>query len=148
MSNTKRKREQEKEKISVDRWIAMLSGIMAVAGWALLIMANRPSCDPPPNRPPTIQEFRVGRETLAVGETVDARIFVEDPDLPDDEIHYFWAARKGRIGVQPIRFQGSQVTYVAPDHPVDDVITVVVYDQEGKTDKDFKIITITERGER
>ena len=102
----------------------------------------------PPNQPPEIQAgIRLSQEIVVVGETISARVIVKDPDA-GDEIHYFWAAHLGRIGKQLDRFQGPQVTYVAPDQPGVDFITVVVYDGEGETDREFRPITVTERGQR
>jgi osmoprotectant transport system substrate-binding protein len=135
-------RKKKGPKISIDRWITLVSGIAAVVGWALLIMANMPGTDP---QPPTIQDFQLSQETVEVGETVSARVIVHDPNLPDDEIHYFWAAQLGRIGEQLNRFEGPQVTYVAPDQPGTDFITIIVNDREGATDRDFRTITVTER---
>ena len=141
MSNSKRKWP----KISLDRWIALLSGIAAVIGWALLIVANLPGTDP---QPPTIQHLQLSQETVEAEETVSARVIVHDPNLPDDEIHYSWAAQLGRIGEQLDRFEGPQVTYVAPEQPGVDFITVIVHDRAGATDRDFRHITITERRKR
>jgi osmoprotectant transport system substrate-binding protein len=138
MSAGKRKRP----KISLDRWITLVSGVAAVVGWALLIMANMPGTDP---QPPTIQDFHLSQETVEVGETISAKVIVYDPNLPDDEIQYFWAAQLGQIGEQLNRFEGPQVTYVAPDQPGVDFITIIVNDREGATDRDFRTITITER---
>ena len=75
--------------------------------WTILQMVG-----PLPNQPPTIQNFQLSRDTVPVGETVDARVIVKDPNLPDDEIHYFWAAHLGRIGEQLNRFEGPKITYV------------------------------------
>ena len=112
--------------------------------WTILQMV-----EPKPNEPPVIQDgVRLSREVVSVGETVDARVIVKDPNLPGDEIHYFWAAHLGRIGAQLNRFEGPQVTYVAPDQPGVDFITVIVYDREGETDQAFRPITVTERGKR
>jgi osmoprotectant transport system substrate-binding protein len=141
MSNKKRKWP----KISFDRGIALLSGIAAVVGWALLIIANLPGPDP---QPPTIQHLQLSQETVEAGETVSARVIVHDPNLPDDEIRYSWAAQLGRIGEQLDRFEGPQVTYVAPDQPGVDFITVIVHDRAGAIDRDFRHITITERRKR
>lgn len=101
---------------------------------------------PSPNQPPTIQDgIRLSRPVVSVGEIVPVRVIVKDPDLPGDEIRYFWAAHSGKIGEQLDRFQGSEVIYVAPDLPGIDVIEVMVYDRKGETDKDFCIVTIIER---
>lgn len=127
-----------------DRIIALLSSVMAVVGWALLIMVNARSCVPT-NKPPAIQNFQSSQDTVPAGETIEARVIVKDSNLPDDEIHYFWAAYRGRIGKQLNRFQGDQIIYVAPDTPGLDIITVTVSDSEGEIDKDFKVITVTER---
>ncbi len=135
-------RKRKRPRISLDRWITLVSGIAAVVGWGLLIMANMPGTDP---QPPAIQDFQLSQETVEVGETVSARVIVHDPNLPDDEIHYFWAAQLGRIGEQLNRFEGPQVTYVAPDQPGTDFITIIVNDREGATDRDFRAITVTER---
>ena len=100
---------------------------------------------PPPNQPPTIQDgIRLSQEIVAVGGTISARVIVKDPNLPKDEINYSWAACEGRIGEQLDRFQGPAVIYIAPTIPGRDVITVIVYDREGETDKDFCIVTIKE----
>ena len=102
-------------------------------------------CGPGPNHLPTIQDgIRLSRPVVSVGEIVPVRVIVKDPDLPDDEIHYFWTAYSGKIGEQLDRFQGPEVIYVAPDLPGIDVISVMVYDREGETDKDFCIVTIRE----
>jgi glycine betaine/choline ABC-type transport system substrate-binding protein len=138
MSNKKRKWP----KISLDRWITLVSSIAAVVGWALIIMANMPGTAP---QPPTIQNFQLSQETVEAGETISARVIVHDPNLPDDEIHYYWAAQLGRIGEQLNRFEGPEVTYIAPDQPGVDFITVIVNDREGAMDRDFRHITITER---
>jgi osmoprotectant transport system substrate-binding protein len=143
MGTAKRKREQEKEKISMDRWIALLSGVMAIPGWGLLIYANMPK--PPPDQPPTIQSFQLSQDSVPAGETLDARVIVQDPNLPDDEIDYFWQAYLGNIGEQLNRFQGPEVTYVAPDQPGVDFIAIIVHDRQGGTDREFRAITITER---
>jgi hypothetical protein len=79
-------RKKERPKISLDRWITLVSGIAAVVGWALLIMANMPGTDP---QPPTIQDFQLSQETVEVGETVSARVIVHDPNLPDDQTMKF-----------------------------------------------------------
>jgi osmoprotectant transport system substrate-binding protein len=103
-------------------------------------------CIPPENEPPIIQDsIKLSREVVQIGETIDARVIVKDPNLPDDEIHYFWAAQMGQIGKQLNRFQGPQVTYVAPADPCVDFITITVHDREGETAKDFRAITVTER---
>jgi osmoprotectant transport system substrate-binding protein len=49
------------------------------------------------------------------------------------------------IGEQLDRFGEPEITYVAPDQPGVDFITVIVHDREGATDRDFRTITITER---
>ena len=99
----------------------------------------------PPNQPPAIQDgIRLSRPVVSVGEMVPVRVIVKDPDLPDDEIHYFWTAYSGKIGEQLDRFQGPEVIYVAPDLPGIDVISVMVYDRKGETDKDCYIVTIKE----
>jgi len=101
------------------------------------------------NQPPQIQDgIRLSEEIVTVGEMVSARVIVKDPDLPDDEIRYSWAAYAGRIGEQLNRFQGPDVIYVAPELPGKDFITVIVHDSKGETDKDFRAITITERRKR
>jgi len=96
------------------------------------------------NQPPVIQDgIRLSRPVVSVGEMVPVRVIVKDPDLPDDEIKYFWVAYSGRIGEQLDPFQGPEVIYVAPGLPCTDVISVMVYDRKGETDKDFCIVTIT-----
>jgi len=134
-------RKSKQKKISVERWVILSSSVMAVAGWALLIIANWPGG----NEPPVIQDgIRLSRPVVSVGEMVPVRVIVKDPDVPDDEIRYFWTAHSGKIGEQLDRFQGPEVIYVAPDRPGIDVISVMVYDRKGETDKDFCIITIKE----
>ena len=144
MTTAKRKREQKKQKMSLDRVIALLSGVMAVVGWAILIYAtiHEPPIGP---QPPVIQDgIRISRPVVSVGEMVPVRVIVKDPDLPDDEISYHWAAYRGKIGEQLDPFQGPEVIYVAPALPGIDVISVMVYDRKGETDKDFCIVTIKE----
>jgi len=119
-------------------WISPI-GVVVMIVWTILQMLG-----PLPNRPPTIQDgIRLSRDVLSVGETVSVRVIVNDPNA-GDEINYFWAAHSGTIGKQLDRFQGPEVTYVAPDLPGIDVITVMVYDRKGETDKDFCMVTIKE----
>lgn len=146
MKMTKRKRE----KISIKDWIALIAGLLAVIGWALWItniVLDRleKAREAEINQPPVIQNLQLDRDKVAVGETVDARVIVKDDNLPEDEIDYFWQAHLGKIGTQLNRFQGPQVTYVAPDQPGVDFIEVMVNDREGETDRDFRPVTITER---
>ena len=97
------------------------------------------------NRPPEIQEgVRISRNVVSVGETLTAMVIASDPD-GGDEIDYFWGSACGRIQLD--RFGGPKVTYIAPEQPGVDMITVTVYDKEGKTDRDFVIITIIESRE-
>ncbi|MBA7571853.1 hypothetical protein ES708_13622 [subsurface metagenome] len=138
MTNAKRKRQG----ISVDRWIPIVGGCIGIIGYALWIMTMI-GCPEP--HPPTIQDgIRISRPVVSVGEKVPVRVIVNDPDLPDDEISYFWAAHSGTIGEQLDPFQGPEVVYVAPDLPGTDVIEVMVYDRKGETDRDFYIVTIVE----
>ncbi len=118
-------------------WISPI-GIVVMIVWTLIQMINIE------NRPPTIQDgIRLSRPVVSVGEMVPVRVIVTDPDAKD-EIHYFWTAYSGKIGEQLDRFQGPEVIYVAPDLPGIDVISVMVYDRKGETDKDFCIVTIKE----
>ena len=95
------------------------------------------------NRPPEIQDkIQLSRNCVPVGETATAIIFVTDPDEAEDEIHYFWGSSLGTIQLD--RFQGPKCTYIAPDQPGVDFITITVYDGEGATDKDFIHVTIVE----
>jgi len=142
MGSTKRKRQR----ISTERLLGILSAIMAVLGWALLIWNNLPSAE---NYPPAIQDgIQLSQEMVPAGETVSVRVIVNDSNLPDDELHYFWAAQLGRIGEQLNRFYGPEATYIAPDQPCLDFITIIVHDREGETAKDFRAITVTERRKR
>ena len=95
------------------------------------------------NRPPEINDkIQLSRSFVPVGETTTAIVFVTDPDGDEDEIHYFWGSSLGKIQLD--RFQGPKCTYVAPNQPGVDIITVTVYDDEGATARDFAIITIKE----
>ena len=119
-------------------WISPI-GMVVMIVWYLMQMINIG------NRPPEIQDgIRLSRPVVSVGEIVPVRVIVKDPNLPDDEIRYFWVAHSGKIGEQLNRFQGPEVIYVAPDLPGIDVISVMVYDRKGETDKDFCIVTIKE----
>ncbi len=123
-------------------WISPIAAAVMIVWYIITIIQG---CVPEPNRPPEIQEgIRLSQPVVSVGEIVPVRVIVKDPDLPDDEIHYFWTAHLGKIGEQLDRFQGPEVIYVAPDLPGIDVISVMVYDREGETDKDFCIVTIRE----
>jgi hypothetical protein len=134
------------KKVSLDRLIALSSGLMAVVGWALLIIAQIASNSAGlKSQPPVIEDFHIAREVVQTGETVDIQVFVKDPNQPEDVIKYFWAAQLGKIGEQLDRFQGPKVTYIAPDEPGIDFITIIVQDRDGGTDRDFKTVTITER---
>ena len=95
------------------------------------------------NRPPEIHDIRISRNVVPVGETSNAMVIASDPD-GGDEIDYFWGSACGKIQLD--RFGGPKVTYIAPDQPGIDVITVTVYDQEGDTVRDFEVITIIESG--
>lgn len=140
MTNAKRKRQ----KISIDRWITLVWGVVGILGYILWISSMIGPSEP---QPPAIQDgIRISRPVVSVGEMVPARVIVNDPDLPDDEIKYVWSAQRGRIGEQLERFQGPEVLYVAPDSPGVDVIEVMVYDRKNKTDRDFYIVTIVEAG--
>ena len=94
------------------------------------------------NRPPEIHDgIRVSRNVVLVRETLNAMVIATDPDT-GDEIDYFWGSACGKIQLD--RFGGPKVTYIAPDQPGIDFITVTVYDQEGATDRDFEVLTIIE----
>ena len=95
------------------------------------------------NRPPEIQDnIQLSRSIVPVGETLTAMVFVTDPDGDEEEIHYFWGCSLGRIQLD--RFQGPKCTYIAPDQPGVDFITVTAYDSEGSTTRDFTLVTIKE----
>ena len=97
------------------------------------------------NRPPKIHDgIRISRTVVPVGETLNAMVIATDPDR-GDEIKYFWGSACGTIQLD--RFGGPKVTYIAPNQPGPDIITVTVYDQEGATDRDFEVITIIEAQE-
>ena len=144
------KRAKTFKRKSISKWIQLWIGPL---GWALLIIwyvlnLSKGCGEVAINHAPTIQEgIRLSQPVVPVGETVTARVIVNDPDA-GDEISYFWAAQLGKIGEQLNRFEGPKVIYVAPDQPCVDFITVIVYDREGKTDKEFRAITVTERGKR
>ena len=142
MTNSKGKRQG----ISIDRWIAIVWGAMGIVGYVLWISIMIPTCtEGEANQPPVIQDgIRINPPVVSVGEMVPVRVIVNDSDLPDDEINYYWEAYSGKIGEQLDRFQGPDVIYVAPDLPGTDVISVSVWDREGRTDKDFCIVTIVE----
>ena len=145
MTNAKRKTASKRKEIA--KWIQLWIGPL---GWALLIiwyiLSISEGCGVDKiNQPPAIQDgIRISQDIVPAGEKLPIRVIVKDPDLPDDEIRYFWAAHKGTIGEQIERFQGPEVVYFAPDLPGTDVIEVMVYDRKGDTDKDFCIVTIVE----
>ena len=95
------------------------------------------------NRPPEFHDkIQLSRSCVPVGGTATAIVFVTDPDGDEDELHYFWGSSLGTIQLD--RFGGPKCTYIAPDQPGVDFITVIVYDGEGATDKDFIHVTIVE----
>jgi len=130
---------------TVSRLFLIWISPVTAAIMTILYILNMVGVLPPlPNRPPEIQDgIRLSRPVVSVGEIVPVRVIVKDPDA-GDETHYFWAAYSGKIGEQLDRFQGPEVIYVAPDLPGIDIITVMVYDREGETDKDCCIVTIRE----
>ena len=118
-------------------WISPVAMVIMIV-WYLMQMINIG------NRAPEIQDgIRLSRPVVSVGEIVSVRVIVKDPDA-GDEINYYWTAHRGKIGEQLDRFQDAEITYVAPALPGIDVITVMVYDRAGETDKDFCIVTIEE----
>ena len=93
------------------------------------------------NRPPEIHDgIQISRNIIPVGETLNAMVMATDPE--GDELEYFWGSSCGNIQLD--RFGGPKITYIAPDQPGIDFITVTVYDQEGATDRDFEVLTIIE----
>ncbi len=93
------------------------------------------------NRPPEIYDgIRISRNIVPVGETLNAMVIATDPD--GDELEYFWGSACGKIQLD--RFGGPKITYIAPDQPSIDFITVTVYDTKGATDRDFEVITVIE----
>lgn len=97
------------------------------------------------NRPPQIEDgIHLSRNVVPVGETINAMVIVDDPDS-DDQLNYFWGSAVGTIQLD--RFGGAKVTYIAPAQPGVDVITVMVYDREGESNRDFICVTITESEE-
>ncbi len=142
MSNTEPTPEPKKHR----DWWALSSSIMAVLGWALIIIYYIIILLKP--QPVEIKDIQVTQRTVQIGTTADIRVFTTGGD--DKELQYIWAAQVGTIGEQPDPFQRyeDKVTYVAPKLPGADVITIVVYDNEGKEARDFVIVTIVERGER
>ncbi len=127
------------------KWAAPIGVVFAIIVFALDFFNIYVDFISRGNEPPAIQDgIRLSRPVVSVGEIVPVRVIVKDPNLPDDEIRYFWVAHRGKIGEQLYRFQGSEVIYVAPDLPGIDVISVMVYDRKGETDKDFCIVTVVE----
>jgi hypothetical protein len=122
-------------------WVAPT---MAVVGWLLLIifyviaLLDDAGGE---NLPPAIHDIQVTPETIQTGQTVSAKAFATDPD--GDDIYYIWNSILGRIQLD--RFKDDQCTYVAPDLPGADVITIKVYDKDG-SDTEFEIITVVEGG--
>ncbi len=95
------------------------------------------------NRPPEIHDrIQLSRSCVPVGGTATAIVFVTDPDGDEDELHYFWGSSLGTIQLD--RFGGPKCTYIAPGQPGVDFITVIVYDDEGATARDFTHITVKE----
>ena len=145
-----KKKESELKKKESDRktisklFLTWISPVTAAIMTVLYILNMVGVLPVPPNRPPEIQDgIRLSRPVVSVGEMVPVRVIVKDPDAKD-EISYHWAAYSGKIGEQLNRFQSSEVIYVAPNLPGIDVISVMVYDRKGETDKDFCIVTIKE----
>ena len=124
-----------------------VSPLMAILGWVLIIvwyLLNIIGNGGGGNLPPEIRDTLVAQTRVETGQTVSARVFATDAD--GDEIHYFWGAVLGRIQLD--RFQDDGCTYIAPDLPGIDIITVTVYDDEDASDRDFVIITIVEGREK
>ena len=123
----------------LQRW---LMPIMAILGWGLLIVFYVTMIGgggDEKSLPPVIHDIQVTPETVETGQTVSAKAFASDPD--GDEIHYIWGAVEGTIQLD--RFKDDQCTYIAPDLPGIDVITLKVYDKDG-CDNRFEIITVVE----
>jgi len=122
-----------------------VSPTMAILGWLLLIifyvMMIRGDGGEE-NRSPVIHGIQVTPKTVETGQTASVQVFASDPD--GDEIHYIWGSASHRIQLD--RFQDDQCTYVAPDLPGTDVITIIAYDGKGAEAKGFEIITIVEGG--
>ena len=119
--------------------------LMAVVGWLLLIVFYLMAMvcnDDGGNGSPIIHEIQVTPKTVQTGQTVSVKAFASDPD--GDEIHYIWGSVLGRIQLD--RFRDDQCTYIAPDLPGADVITMKAYDKDG-SDNGFEIITIVEGAE-
>ena len=114
--------------------------LMAVVGWLLLIifyvMAMVES-DDGGNGSPMIHEIQVTPKTVQTGQTASAKAFASDPD--GDEINYIWDCVLGRIQLDP--HGDDQCTYIAPDLPGADVITLKVYDKDGSANS-YETITI------
>jgi hypothetical protein len=131
----------EKKTVS-DIILNYVSPMMAVAGWLLLIifylMAMCGGGDEE-NLPPAIHDLQVTPKTIQTGQPVSAKAFATDPN--DDQLHYIWGSVLGRIQLD--RFKDDQCTYIAPDLPGIDVITLKVYDKDG-CDNRFEIITVVE----
>ena len=125
----------------LQRWV---SPIMAILGWGLLIvfyvMMMTPNEDGE-NLPPVIHDIQVTPKTIQTGQTVSAKAFATDPN--GDQVHYIWGSVLGRIQLD--RFKDDQCTYIAPDLPGLDIITLKVYDKDGSDDR-FEIVTIVEGG--
>ena len=149
MSNTRRgkvpKRKIPKPEPEKKRdWWALLSSIMAVLGWGLIIVYYIITIMKPP--PLQIVNIQISPRTVQTGQTASIRVFTTG----GSKIYYIYAAVSGTIGEQPDRFQEqeSRATYVAPELPGADVITVIVYDDKGEEDRGFTTVTIVEYGEK
>ncbi len=126
----------------LQRW---LMPIMAILGWGLLIVFYVTMIGgggDEENLPPVIHDIQVTQTIVETGQTVSAKAFATDPN--GDQVHYIWGAVEGRIQLD--RFKDDQCTYIAPDLPGRDVITLRVYDKDG-SDNRFEIITVVEGAE-
>ena len=127
------------------KWAAPIGVVLGVLVFALDFFNIYVDFISRGNRPPEIHDgVQISRNIIPVGETLNAMVIATDPDT-GDEIDYFWGSACGKIQLD--RFGGPKVTYIAPNQPGPDIITVTVYDQEGATDRDFEVITIIEAQE-
>jgi hypothetical protein len=89
------------------------------------------------NRPPVINSFFVENDKILVGGRTTVITVASVPD--DDPIDYEYDAIRGTI--QGI---GESVTYIAPNGPGSDTISVRVFDDRGASTIDELIVTIFE----
>jgi len=129
------------------RWWPLIAGVFGAIVFMLDFFNIYVDFISRENRPPEIHDgIRISQNVVPAGETLTAMVIATDPDR-GDEIEYFWGSACGNIQLD--RFGSSpKITYIAPEQPGVDVITVTVYDKKGAVDRDFEVITIIEAGEK